>query len=157
MSSPDFSGLLRQAQEMQQQMLSAQDSVDDAEVTGSSPQGLVTVTVNGQFECTGCAVKPEVIDPDDPDTLQDLIVAAVDDALAQLAELRDSAQANVLGGLDLGSLDLGALGGMLEGLGGLGGLFGGAAGGDDDDDDGAAGGQPWPGAPGGPPPGLSTG
>ncbi|MGH8870217.1 MAG: YbaB/EbfC family nucleoid-associated protein [Actinomycetes bacterium] len=103
--------LLQQAQQMQQQMMEAQEALARAQVQGSAGGGLVTATVSGTGELVALAIDPKVADPEDTETLADLVVAAVRDANGAAADL----QADKLGPL-------------ADGLGGMGGL-GGAAGG----------------------------
>ncbi|MFP5283674.1 MAG: YbaB/EbfC family nucleoid-associated protein, partial [Actinomycetes bacterium] len=79
----DMSGFLAQAQAMQQQLLTAQQELAETEVQGSAGGDLVTATVTGTGELVGLAIKPEAVDPEDTETLADLVVAAVRDANAQ--------------------------------------------------------------------------
>ena len=76
----DMSGLLAQAQAMQEQLLQAQQELADTQVEGSAGGDLVTATVTGAGELVGLTIKPEAVDPEDTETLADLIVAAVRDA-----------------------------------------------------------------------------
>src|SRR5690606_32862415 len=73
-------GLLAQAQAMQQQLLQAQQELAETEFTGSAGGDLVTATLTGAGELVGLTIKPEAVDPEDTETLSDLIVAAVRDA-----------------------------------------------------------------------------
>ena len=106
---PDLGGLLASAQEMMAQAQAAADQI----VEGVAGGGLVTVEVDGHFAFHGVHIDPSAIDPDDPQLLEDLVLAALRDASARLQE----GQTGALGGLDLGSLggDLGGLGGLLGG------------------------------------------
>ena len=101
-------GLLAQAQRLQEQMLAAQDELARAQVEGSAGGGLVTATVTGAGELTGLTISPEAVDPDDTETLADLVVAAVRDATTRAAELQASAMGPLTQGL--GGLGSGALG-----------------------------------------------
>jgi DNA-binding YbaB/EbfC family protein len=103
---PNMQQLMKQAQKMQQQLATAQAELADAEVSGSAGGGLVTATVSGAGELKSITISPDVIDPDDIETLQDLIVAAVRDA---------SRAAAVLAEQKMGPLTAG-----IPGLGGLG-------------------------------------
>ena len=98
-----MAGLLAQAQEMQTKLLAAQQEIAATEVTGSAGNGLVTVTGNGTGDISGVVISPEVVDPQDVDTLQDLIVGA----LADLAQRRDTLSAEKLGPLAGGMPGLG--------------------------------------------------
>ena len=95
----DMSGLLAQAQAMQEQLFTAQQELADAEVEGTAGGGLVTVTTTGTGELIGLTIKPEAVDPDDTETLADLIVAAVRDASAQAQALAASKLGPLAGGL----------------------------------------------------------
>lgn len=76
----DMSGLLAQAQAMQQQLLQAQQELAESEFTGSAGGDLVSATVTGAGELTGLTIKAEAVDPEDTETLSDLVIAAVRDA-----------------------------------------------------------------------------
>lgn len=106
-----MAGLLQQAQQMQQQLLAAQDELSAAEVTGTAGGGLVIITGSGAGEVTSVTIDPKVVDADDVETLQDLIVGA----FADLAEKRDALAQQKMGPLAGG---LGGLGGGFPGLGG---------------------------------------
>jgi DNA-binding YbaB/EbfC family protein len=104
---PDMSALLAQAQQMQQQLMEAQESLAVAEVQGQAGGGLVQVTMRGSGELTAVTIDPKVVDPDDVETLQDLVVGAVKDAAQQvnlLAQSRLGPLAGGLGGLDIPGL-----------------------------------------------------
>jgi DNA-binding YbaB/EbfC family protein len=97
--------LMKQAQKMQQQMVAAQAELAAAEVTGSSGGGLVTATVNGAGELKALTIDPKAVDPDDTETLADLVVAAVRAASEQaqaLAQQKMGPLAGGLGGLGMG-------------------------------------------------------
>jgi nucleoid-associated protein EbfC len=94
-----IAGLMAQAQQMQQQLLDAQEQLARTEVTGTSGGGLVTATVTGAGELTGLVIDPSAIDPGDPEGLADLVVAAVRDANRAAAELQQHAMGPLAGGL----------------------------------------------------------
>lgn len=96
---PDMQQILQQAQQMQQQLMSAQQELADAEVTGSAGGGLVTAVMNGGGELKSLTIDPKVVDPDDVETLADLVVAAVRDANAQVSELASEKMGPLAGGL----------------------------------------------------------
>jgi DNA-binding YbaB/EbfC family protein len=102
---PDMQAILRQAQQMQEQLMSAQQELAEAEVTGSAGGGLVTAVVSGSGELKSLAIDPKVVDPDDVETLADLIVAAVRAANEKVADLAAQKMGPLAGG-DLGSLGL---------------------------------------------------
>lgn len=110
----DLNALLGQAMEMQQQLAAAQAQTAAAEVTGRSGGGAVEITVTGGLDFRRVTIRPDAVDPDDVGMLEDLVLAALNDAMDQLGQVQ---QASV-GGLDLGSMPgLGDLAGGL-GLGG---------------------------------------
>ena len=84
---PDMSALLAQAQQMQQQLMEAQQQLANAEVQGQAGGGLVRVTVKGSGEVVAVSIDPKVVDPDDVETLQDLIVGALADASQQVSTM----------------------------------------------------------------------
>ncbi len=83
----DFQQLLQQAQQMQEQLMSAQQNLAEAEVTGTAGGGLITATVTGAGELVALEIDPAVVDPADVETLADLVVAAVRDATAQVQKM----------------------------------------------------------------------
>jgi nucleoid-associated protein EbfC len=91
--------LMKQAQKMQQQLAAAQEELAAAEVTGSAGGGLVTATMTGSGELTALTIAPAAVDPDDIETLQDLVVAAVRDAHRAVGELTASTMGPLTGGL----------------------------------------------------------
>jgi hypothetical protein len=96
---PDMQQILQQAQQMQQQLMSAQQELADAEVTGSAGGGLVTAVMTGGGELKSLTIDPKVVDPDDVETLADLVVAAVRDANAGVSELASQKMGPLAGGL----------------------------------------------------------
>ena len=102
----DFEKLLAQAQQVQQQMQKAQDEIANETVEGTSGGGAVTLTATGAGKITAIKIAKETIDPDDPETLEDLLLAAVNNALENAEKLaKDKLNLGALG--DLGSLGLG--------------------------------------------------
>jgi DNA-binding YbaB/EbfC family protein len=96
---PNMQQLMKQAQKMQQQLEAAQAELAAAEVTGSAGGGLVTATLTGNGELTAISIAPAAVDPDDIETLQDLIVAAVRDAHRAVSELANEKMGPMAGGL----------------------------------------------------------
>jgi len=103
-SEPDLSALLRQAQQMQEQLLAAQAEAAATEVEGRAGGGSVRVTMTGAGEVTAVRIAPEVVDPADVEMLEDLVLAAVHDAQAQVERLQQGAVGGALGGLGPGGL-----------------------------------------------------
>ncbi|HVE62891.1 MAG TPA: YbaB/EbfC family nucleoid-associated protein [Mycobacteriales bacterium] len=101
---PNMQQLMKQAQKMQQQMLAAQEELAQAEVSGSAGGGLVSVTVLGNGELQSIAIDPSVVDPEDIETLQDLIVAAVRDANHAVSELQAEKMGPLAGGMGMPGL-----------------------------------------------------
>ena len=94
-----MSALLAQAQKMQQQLMAAQESLAATDVQGQAGGGLVQVTVKGSGQIVAVKIDPKVIDPSDPETLQDLIVGALDDAATKVTELAQSRLGPLAGGM----------------------------------------------------------
>ncbi len=99
-----FSKKKKQAKMLQQQFSQMQDKLEHTEVTGSAGSGLVTVTLSGDFDVKSVVIKPECIDPEDVEGLQDLIKAAFKDAKAKVQE--QSQLPNMPGGSPLGKLGM---------------------------------------------------
>lgn len=91
--------LMKQAQKMQEEMAKAQEEIAELEIEGSAGGGMVTAKVNGEHRVTDLVIKPDVVDPDDIDMLQDLIAAAVNDAMSKLDEASSSRMNSVTGGM----------------------------------------------------------
>ena len=101
---PNMNDLLKQAQKMQQQLMEAQAAAAEQEIQGTAGGGVVTVTVTGSMEFRSVKIDPSAVDPDDVEMLEDLVLAAIHDAVAQVNQLSQQA---------MGGLDLGGLGGLL--------------------------------------------
>ena len=101
MPQPNMQQMLRQVQKMQQDMAAAQEQLKHEEVEASAGGGMVKVKVSGDL-----VVKAVVIDPDDPELLQDMVLAATNEALRAAQELQQSKLGGLAGGMDLGSLGL---------------------------------------------------
>jgi DNA-binding YbaB/EbfC family protein len=104
---PNLQQLMQQAQKMQQQLAEAQAALAEAEVTGTAGGGLVTVTMTGGGEVRSVKIDPKAVDPDDIETLEDLVVAALANASENMRNLAEE---------KMGPLAQG-LGGMTGGLG----------------------------------------
>jgi len=101
---PDLSQLLRQAQQMQEQMLAAQEELAARTFEGRSGGGAVTVRVTGNGRIDSISIEAGVIDPSDPEMLGDLIVVAANQALEAASEEAGKKMGGLTGGLDLGGL-----------------------------------------------------
>lgn len=96
--------LMRQAQKMQQQMMEMQESLDAREYEASAGGGMVSVKVSGKRELLSLTINPQAVDPDDVDMLQDLILAAVNEALRIGEETREAEMAKVGGAAGMGGM-----------------------------------------------------
>ena len=93
-------------QQLLAQAMSAQQELAEAEVTGQAGNGLVTVTLTGDGEVTAVVIDPKVVDPEDVETLQDLVVGALSDAHRKMQELAAKKIGPLAGGLGAGGLGL---------------------------------------------------
>jgi len=91
--------LMKQAQKMQQQLMEAQAKLAETEVSGSAGGGLVTATVTGSGDVLSVKIDPRAVDPDDVESLEDLVVAAIRDAAANAQELQQTTMGPLAGGL----------------------------------------------------------
>ncbi len=103
---PNMQQMLKQVQKMQQDMEAAQEALKHEEVEASSGGGMVTVKVSGDLVIKSIVIAPEAIDPDDPELLQDMVLAAVNEAVRAAQELQQTRLGGLAGGMDLGSLGL---------------------------------------------------
>jgi DNA-binding YbaB/EbfC family protein len=104
---PDMNALLKQAQKMQEQLLAARAEAETQEVEGQAGGGMVKVRVTGGMEFQGVTIDPGAGDPDDLGMLEDLVLAAIRDAVTKAGQISEQA----MGGLDLGGLGSGLFGG----------------------------------------------
>jgi DNA-binding YbaB/EbfC family protein len=104
---PNMQQMMRQVQKMQQEMAAAQEQLKHEEVEASAGGGMVKVKVSGDLVVKSVVIAPEAIDPDDPELLQDMVLAAVNEAMRSAQELQQSKLGGLTGGMDLGSLGLG--------------------------------------------------
>jgi DNA-binding YbaB/EbfC family protein len=104
---PDMGSLLDMAMGLQQQLAEAQQLAAEAIVEGQSGGGAVRIAVSGSMEFQSVTIAPEAVDPDDVEMLQDLVLAALHDAVEQVEAATRAA--NPMAAMDLGSLDIGGL------------------------------------------------
>jgi nucleoid-associated protein EbfC len=95
----DFEKLMKQAQQMQAQMAKAQDELADEVVEASAGGGMVKVKANGALEILEIKISPEAIDPDDPEMLSDMVLAAVNEALRSAQKLVETKLGGAMGGI----------------------------------------------------------
>lgn len=92
-------GMMKQAQKMQEELLKMQEQLEAAVYTASAGGGAVTATVSGKKELTGLQIDPEAVDPEDVEMLQDMITAAVNEALRKAEEASQSSMSKITGGI----------------------------------------------------------
>ena len=100
----NMQAMMKQAQKMQENMLKAQEEIAVMETTGTAGGGMVTAVVTGTSTLKSIEIKPDVVDPDDIDMLQDLVVAAVNEAMRKAEADSASSMSKLTGGLNLGGL-----------------------------------------------------
>ena len=91
--------LMRQAQKLQEQMTKAQEELETREYTAQAGGGMVTVTVTGKNELKSIEIKPECVDPEDVEMLQDMILAAVNEALRAAEETKNNEMSRLAPGM----------------------------------------------------------
>ncbi|MGL4363452.1 MAG: YbaB/EbfC family nucleoid-associated protein [Cellulosilyticaceae bacterium] len=101
---PNMQQLMKQAQKMQQQMEVAQEKLGDLEVTATVGGGMVEVVATGKKEIKSITIKEDVVDPEDIETLEDLVLAAVNEALRQAEEVSQREMGKLTGGMPTGGL-----------------------------------------------------
>ena len=100
----NMNNMIKQAQKMQQDMLKMQEEMEVAEFEATSGGGAVTVKVNGKKEISAISIKPEVVDPDDVEMLEDLILVAVNDAIKKVDEASSQRLGKLTGGMNIPGL-----------------------------------------------------
>ena len=103
--------MMKQAQKMQEELLKMQEQLEQTVYTATAGGGVVTATVSGKRELTALEIDPDAVDPEDVEMLQDMVIAAVNEALRTANADKEETMGKISGGMNLG------------GLGGLGGLF----------------------------------
>ena len=93
--------MMKQAQKMQQQMLQMQEEMERKTYTAKSGGGMVTAEVNGKHEVVNLTINPEAVDPDDVEMLQDLVLAAVNEALRTAGDATEREMGKLTGGLNM--------------------------------------------------------
>ena len=96
---PDPNAMMRQVQKMQDTIRAKQEELEAKEYTGTASGEMVTVTMTGKHEITAVKIKPEAVDPEDIEMLEDLIVAATNEAIRQVDEETGAAMSKLTGGL----------------------------------------------------------
>ena len=118
---PNLGKMLQQAQEMMAAQQEAQESLKNERVEASAGGGMVKVVMTGDMRLDSIAIDPDAVDPDDVEMLQDMVVAAVNEAVRSAQELQESKLGGAAGGFDpmsaLDALGMGGMGGGLPGGG----------------------------------------
>lgn len=96
--------MLRQVQQMQEDMANLENEIKEREFTASSGGGAVEVSVKGSHEIVSINIKPEVVDPDDVEMLQDLLIASLNEAMRKADETMEGAMSSYTGGLGIPGL-----------------------------------------------------
>ncbi len=102
MGGANMQQLMRQAQKMQQDMQRAQEELQAREFSATAGGGMVTAVVNGVKQLTKLTISPDCVDPDDVEMLEDLVTAAVNEALRNAAETAEREMGRITGGMGLG-------------------------------------------------------
>ena len=96
--------MMKQAQKMQQEMLRMQEEMENKTYTATAGGGMVSATVNGKHSLVSLEIKPEAVDPDDVEMLQDMVIAAVNEAMRTADSDAANSMSRLTGGLNLGGL-----------------------------------------------------
>jgi nucleoid-associated protein EbfC len=99
--NPQYQKMMKQVQEMQKKMAQAQEELAGETVQASAGGGMVTVVISGSLEVREVTIKPEAVDPDDVEMLQDMVMAATNEALRAAQDLASTKLGGATGGLDL--------------------------------------------------------
>ena len=100
----NMNDLMKQAQKMQQEMLKVQTELENKVFDATSGGGIVRVEINGKYEIKSLKIDPQAVDPDDIEMLEDLIVAALQEAINQVAESSQESMGKLTGGMKIPGL-----------------------------------------------------
>ena len=98
----NMQSMLKQAQKMQEDMNNLRDELDEREYEVKAGGGVVTVKINGKLEVSNIEIKPEIVDPDDIETLSDVLTAAVNEAIKKVNATNSEEMGKITGSLNLG-------------------------------------------------------
>lgn len=101
---PDPNAMMRQVQKMQEALKAKTEELEGREFTGTASGEMVSVTMTGKHQVTAVKINPEAVDPDDIEMLEDLVAAAVNDAIRQVDETTESEMGKITGGLNIPGL-----------------------------------------------------
>lgn len=104
MARGGIGNIMKQAQQMQRKMAEMQQELENKHVEASAGGGMVTATVNGKQEIIGLKIDPTAVDPEDVEMLQDLVTAAVNEAIKQSQKMAQDEMAKITGGLNIPGL-----------------------------------------------------
>lgn len=97
----NMNNMMKQVQKMQEDMATLQEDLENREYDVSAGGGVVSVKINGKREILSLDIKPEVVDPDDIETLSDIIIAAVNEAIKKVDSTSESEMAKITGGINM--------------------------------------------------------
>ena len=100
----NMQNMIRQAQKLQEQITNVQEEIENETFTATTGGGVVEITMNGRKQVQSLTIKPEVVDKDDVETLQDLIISAVNECVKQIEETSESKMGAVTGGVSFPGL-----------------------------------------------------
>lgn len=101
MAGMNMQEMMKQARKMQEQLAQAQESMKDVTIDASAGGGMVKATVNGDLELVSIQIDPDALDPEDVDLLQDMIVAAVNEAIRGVSEVASKQMSSITDGLNI--------------------------------------------------------
>ena len=101
---PDVNALMRQAQKMQEDMKAKQEELEQKEYTGTASGGMVQVAMTGKHQVTAIKIQPDAVDPEDIEMLEDLVAAAVNDAVRAVDEDAEAEMGKLTGGMNIPGL-----------------------------------------------------
>ena len=100
----NMQGMLKQAQKMQEDMANLQEDLDNREYDIKAGGGVVSIKINGTLEVKSIEIDPEIVDPDDIETLQDILVAGVNEAIKKVNTINNEEMGKITGSLNMGGL-----------------------------------------------------
>ena len=100
----NMNNMIRQAQKMQEDMATLQQELEEREYEVSAGGGVVTVKINGKREVLAIDIEPEIVDPDDIETLSDILIAAVNEAIKKVDEVSESEMSKITGQMNIAGL-----------------------------------------------------
>ena len=101
---PNMNNMLKQAQKMQAEMEKMQAEMEDKKFEATAGGGVITVKMSGAKQLTAVEIKPEAVDPDDVEMLQDLIITAVNEAMKKVDEVNNAKMSKLTGGMSIPGL-----------------------------------------------------